>query len=119
MVEDEKHPDSWVTVSVDDCQRLTEMEDGIAHVLLCLESTSDTIATLGSIFVELLQSQKDHSTLEKSVPPLANPALDRAFMTAERQVSYTKKKAEALLSKIRSTRELVSLPKRLLSSTYP
>ena len=115
MVGNEEHPENFVSVSVDDYQRLAGMEAVIADVLLCLESTSDTIETLRSISMDLLRSQKDNSAVDYSVPPLGSPALDMAFVKEERQVSYTRKKAEALLSKIKNTRELVRLQQRFLS----
>ncbi|KAF1940897.1 hypothetical protein EJ02DRAFT_467052 [Clathrospora elynae] len=104
IIEHEDHPNNFVTIELEDHQKLTQIGDTIADVLLCLDSTLDTIATLCKIYVTLPRFKK-----HTGAPKLESSVIDVAFDKLKAHVEYTRKKAEALQSKARNTRELISL----------
>lgn len=110
MIGDDDHPEAFVAVNVDNYQELTEMEDLMADILLCLDSTVDTITTLRSISNALydLPSQLPNSE-EATSTTRRKHIFNLAFGEKEREVLYTRQRAEALLSKVKNTSELVSI----------
>jgi hypothetical protein len=109
MIGDKGRPGHFAAVSVDDHQKLTALEVQLANVLICLDSTSDTIASLCHISACLLHAQNTSPNRKGFLLEiLERPVVSIAFVKAGREVQYTRKKAEALLAKISNTRELVS-----------
>ncbi|EAT87505.2 hypothetical protein SNOG_05114 [Parastagonospora nodorum SN15] len=92
------------TVDVQDYQSLKEIEDRGSDVLLCLDSTLDTVTTIRERYTSY---------------PLARDGLkqedirtqDEMLFALEEQrksIQYSRKKVEALLSKAEHTRALIS-----------
>jgi hypothetical protein len=106
MIGDPDHPDDFVTVNVEHYQKLAEIEKKVDDVTLCLDSTADSLDTLR----RMLQA------LEPARPCEAEPGEDTrvsamihlALREKGRIVAHTRRKSEALLSKIKNTRDLVS-----------
>lgn len=106
-------------INVEDHQALKEIEDRIADLILCIDSTSDTVSTFQDMYRQFCNNQKN--------PRLSNePTIDSAYGTDAvifalkekiKELAYTRKKAEALLSKVQNTRTLVSLQFSSLSFT--
>jgi hypothetical protein len=103
-------PQGFVTVSVKDYQNLKAVEDRVSDVVLCLDSTLDTLNT----FLEAHQRRSlDLQGAEQSRPqasdaPKSSDAILYVLKEKQREVTYTRKKAEALLAKTQNTRALVS-----------
>jgi hypothetical protein len=82
----------FVTLQVEDHQALKQIEDEIADMLLCLDSTSN--------------SQLENIDISSSTPHSFD-IIAASLREKTKEVSYTRKKAEALLSKVQNTRSLV------------
>jgi uncharacterized protein YwgA len=97
----------FVTLQVEDHQALKQIEDEIADMLLCLDSTLDTVST----FLEMYDQISSNSQLESidisSSTPHSFDIIAASLREKTKEVSYTRKKAEALLSKVQNTRTLV------------
>jgi hypothetical protein len=97
-------------VDVQDYQSLKTIEDRTSDALLCMDSTLETITTLADMHCRSFQpSRNGNGTAgvhddRSSVPN----AILYALKEHEREVLYTRKKVEALLSKAQNTRALVS-----------
>ena len=102
------------TVDVQDYQSLKEIEDRGSDVLLCLDSTLDTVTTIRERYTSY---------------PLARDGLkqedirtqDEMLFALEEQrksIQYSRKKVEALLSKAEHTRALVSQNLETLCKAY-
>lgn len=92
---------SFVSITVEDHQQLKEIEDDVADVILCLDSTSDTLTTFEETYGQFCQSQN---------PSRSSHTLDAvaiALREKTKEILYTRRKAEALLLKIQNTRTLV------------
>lgn len=98
---------NFVTITVEDHQQLKEIEDDVADLVLCLDSSLDTLTSLMRMYGDFnchLQSLKSEGDVQ------IDDKIDSfvvAFEEKSQEVSYTRKKAESLLSKIRNTRSLV------------
>lgn len=107
MIGEQDHPSNFVSVDVDDYQTLTEMGDHTSDVIMCLDSTLDTISTL-------IDVSDRFSKLSKGTPSSTEPrdystTSSDALKAQQRDVMYLRKSAEALMSKVNSTRSLVRL----------
>lgn len=89
---------------VDEYQSLKDNEDRAADILLCLDSTLDTITTLKGIYLQDLRS----SSTSLAEPTQRDDELLFAFDEKLKDVAYAHKKVEALLIKAQNTRALVS-----------
>lgn len=97
----------FVTIDVKDYQNLKGVEDKLCDVILCLDSTLDTLET----FVETEQRLRSHAHETKLSPATKDKDFNTMLHTLkekQREVVYTRKKAEALLAKAQNTRALVS-----------
>ncbi|KAJ4294472.1 hypothetical protein N0V90_008163 [Kalmusia sp. IMI 367209] len=99
-----------VSIEVEDHQELKLIEDRIADLILCLESTLDTVST----FEEMYEHFCDHSDqgsdmkveyLHRDV--LHADTVARALRDKKKEITYTRKKAETLLLKVQNARALV------------
>jgi hypothetical protein len=111
MIGKEDDPEAFVTVELDDYQRLKDTEDCISDVMLCLDSTLDTLATFVEMhstysFDEVVIHQPDehNASQEPQVDVLLYVLKEK-----QRDVTYARKKAEAMLVKAQNTRALVFL----------
>lgn len=98
-----------VPITVEDHQQLKEIEDDVADLVLCLDSTLDTLTTFVRMYGDF---QTHHRRFQTRDEPQAqySPRADAiavAFEEKAQEISYTRKKAESLLSKIQNTRTLV------------
>ncbi|KAH6639407.1 hypothetical protein C7974DRAFT_130747 [Boeremia exigua] len=99
-----------VTITVDDHQQLKEIEDDVADMVLCLDSSLDTLTSFMRMYEDFRRHIHDaQPKVDAHVGGLSKAdAVVIAFEEKAQEVSYTRKKAESLLSKIRNTRKLVS-----------
>lgn len=109
MVGDENDEDNFVSIEVEDHQELKLIEDQIADLILCLDSTMDTVSTFMDMYEQFRFHQRNVKSSDESPTVSAygsNPVVF-ALNEKEKELSYTRKKAEALLSKVQNTRTLV------------
>lgn len=95
--------ENFVTITVEDHQQLKQIEDDVTDLILCLDSTSDTLTT----FAEMYERFRHDS--EEARPVHALDAVAVALAEKAKEIRYTKRKAEALQSKVQNTRTLVSI----------
>ncbi|XPT00658.1 hypothetical protein M3J09_009809 [Ascochyta lentis] len=106
MEEDEEN---FVTITVEDHQQLKQIEDYVADLILCLDSTSDTLATLQEIYKQHCEHQEDiRRQFQDQTGSVHTDAVAVALMEKAKEITYTRRKAESLLSKIQNTRTLIS-----------
>lgn len=85
------------------------IEDQIADLILCLDSTLDTVSTFLDMYeqVHVIQAKLPQSDTSSQFSAYGSDAVVFALKEKEKEVAYTRKKAEALLSKVQNTRTLV------------
>jgi hypothetical protein len=101
--------DDFVSIEVEDHQELKQIEDQIADLILCLDSTLDTVSTFEEMY-ELFRDHQDFATKGDEKPrrsAYGSDAVVFALREKAKEIAYTRKKAEALLSKVQNTRALV------------
>ncbi|CAI6338066.1 unnamed protein product [Periconia digitata] len=91
------HPDNFVTVEADDYQKLKRLEDHVTDVLICLDSTTDTLSTFSTMIHQILRSPKIDVDI---VAVLIGEKL--------KETNYLRQRAESILLKIRNTRSVIS-----------
>jgi hypothetical protein len=99
-----------LSIEVEDHQKLKEIEDRTADLMLCLDSTSDTIDALEAMY-DNFRHQESSVKRPSSGDPIrhsGNDAIITALREKAKEVVYTRKKTEVLLSKVQNTRTLVS-----------
>jgi len=113
MVGKEDDPEGFVTVELDDYQRLKDIEDRISDVVLCLDSTLDTLQTFVSMHKSYFTpaSTEPRTKFESVKRPKVDTLL-YVLKEKQREVAYARKKAEAMLAKAQNTRALVCQPLR-------
>lgn len=100
--------ESFISISVEDHQQLKQIEDYVSDLILCLHSTSDTLETLEEMYEQYCQYQRVTEHHEKNQRRLMyNDAVAVALAEKAREIAYTRRKAESLLSKVQNTRTLV------------
>ncbi|ORY12266.1 hypothetical protein BCR34DRAFT_624442 [Clohesyomyces aquaticus] len=110
MIGDEDDEDNFMSIDVEDHQQLKHIEDQIADLILCLDSTLDTVTT----FMEMYEQFRNYRGSEISVETpsrksaYGTDAVIFALKEKTTEIGYTRKKAEALLSKVQNTRTLIS-----------
>lgn len=87
------------SIHLNDHQDLKEIEDRASDMLLCLDSTSDTIATLTSMHARSVIERGENTT---------GSEIGIVLEEKMREAAYIRRCAEALLSKVQNTRSLVS-----------
>jgi len=99
------------TVDVQDYQNLKETEDRATDVLLCLDSTLDTVSTIKDMY--------RRAVFEPDAPSEEHMEDEILFALKEkeRDIAYSRQKVLSLLSKAQNTRALVGLASTLF--TYP
>jgi hypothetical protein len=96
----------FVTLRVEDHQALKQIEDEIADMLLCLDSTLDTVSTFLEMYDQTSNSQLESIDIASSTSHCFD-IIAASLREKTKEVLYTRKKAEALLSKVQNTRTLV------------
>lgn len=98
-----------ITITVEDHQQLKEIEDDVADLVLCLDSSLDTLVSFVRMYEDFgRRRQKLQPGGEsRKDPPTRIDTVVMAFEEKAQEVSYTRKKAESLLAKIQNTRNLV------------
>ncbi|KAF1358404.1 hypothetical protein EJ07DRAFT_156999 [Lizonia empirigonia] len=105
----ENNEDNFVSITVDDHQQLKQIEDYVADLILCLDSTSDTLTTLNGMYEHYCENHHSSNRLDRVQHPSAHTdAIAVALAEQAREISYTRRKAESLLSKVQNTRTLIS-----------
>ena len=101
--------EQFFSIEVEDHQELKQIEDAISDLILCLDSTLDTVSTFEEMYDQFRFHQDDTDSVEG--PPAkqayGSDAVIFALKEKVREIRYTRKKAEALLSKVQNTRTLV------------
>jgi hypothetical protein len=112
MIGKEGHPGSFVFVDVKDYQGLKDVEDRISDVLLCLDSTSDTLETFSETYEQLRLGSMDNNSEEESsyARSAASDAIVFTLREKQKEIAFSRQKAEALLAKTQNTRALVGPP---------
>jgi Mg2+ and Co2+ transporter CorA len=106
----EEEDDDFISIEVEDHQELKQIEDQTADLILCLDSTLDTVST----FMEMYEHFQTHYASKRSInEPLTDSAyrFDAvlfALREKRRWIGEYRKKAEVLLSKVQNTRTLIS-----------
>ncbi|KAF2623990.1 hypothetical protein BU25DRAFT_442229 [Macroventuria anomochaeta] len=99
-----------VTITVEDHQQLKEIEDDVADLVLCLDSTLDTLTSFMRMYEDFRLHRQESQTInevQKACVSKCN-AIVVAFEEKAQEISYNRKKADNLQSKIQNTRKLVS-----------
>ena len=98
-----------VSISVEDHQQLKEIEDNVADLILCLDATLDTLTALREMYEQHIERQNAlHSRQKIQIASLqTSDAIIIALREMVREMAYTRKKVESLLSKVQNTRTLV------------
>jgi hypothetical protein len=109
MIGLEDGEEDFITIEVEDHQQLKLIEDQIADLILCLDSTSDTVSTFLDMYNQFQDVQSTLTSLNEATTRSAygTDAVVFALKEKLKEVAYTRKKAEALLSKVQNTRTLV------------
>ncbi|KAF2797930.1 hypothetical protein K505DRAFT_126262 [Melanomma pulvis-pyrius CBS 109.77] len=102
--------DDFITIELEDHQELKQIEDKIADLILCLDSTSDTVSTFMDMYDQFRDNRDDEPSLKTSSHKSAygSDAVVFALKEKFKEIAYTRRKAEALLSKVQNTRTLIS-----------
>jgi len=98
----EEDPENFVKITPDDHQELKDIEDRTTDLILCLDSTCDTLTSFQEMYKQFCQRLDDI----RSTHTLDAVAV--ALRDQVKEIQYTRRKVEALLSRIQSTRTLVS-----------
>ena len=109
MIGKEDQPGYFVTVDLEDYQRLKDIEDRISDVVLCLDSTLDTLKTFMEMH-KLHFADRGKSELRKDLTTPQTTVVDNLLFVLkekQREVAYARKKTEGMLSKAQNTRALV------------
>jgi hypothetical protein len=96
----------FITLQIEDHQALKQIEDDIADMLLCLDSTLDTVSTFLEMYDQTSNSQLESIDITSSTLHSFD-IIAASLREKTKEVSYNRKKAEALLSKVQNTRTLV------------
>jgi vacuolar-type H+-ATPase catalytic subunit A/Vma1 len=102
--------EKFLVITVEDHQQLKQIEDDVADLMLCLDSTSDTLHTFKEMYDQYLD-HREHVTRLRQIQSASGQISDAvavAFREKAKEIQYTRRKAESLLSKIHNTRTLVS-----------
>ena len=109
MIGDDDNDSDFISIEVEDHQELKQIEDQIADLILCLDSTMDTVATFMEMYEHFQIHQEDQNAPEepKKHSAYGSDAITFALKEKRRWIAETRKKAEVLLSKVQNTRTLV------------
>ncbi|OAL48748.1 hypothetical protein IQ07DRAFT_85531 [Pyrenochaeta sp. DS3sAY3a] len=104
---DDDLDNQFLSIEVEDHQHLKQIEDQISDLMLCLDSTLDTVSTFEDMYIQFQDHQEDGRSISDG-STRASDAVIVALKEKSKEVSYFRKKAEALLSKVQNTRTLIS-----------
>lgn len=108
-ISNEDDEENFISITVEDHQELKQIEDQVADLLLCLDSTFDTLTTFQEMYAQYI-------TYQSATKPAGR--LDTIAVSLKekvREATYTRRKVEALLSKVQSTRTLVWILEPILN----
>jgi hypothetical protein len=109
MIGKEDHPEAFVAVDVQDYQDLKGIEDRAGDIVLCLASTNDTLNAFVNTYKRLQCSSSEAAPLTPSSARSNKTDVILDTLTGmQREALYFQKQVEALLTKARNTRALVS-----------
>ena len=99
-----------VAITVEDHQQLKRIEDNVADLILCLDATSDTLAIFMEMCAHYFERREATRQEDQAESGASDPSdsVSRALQDKAREIAYTRRIAESLLSKIQNTRALVS-----------
>ncbi|KAF2692086.1 hypothetical protein K458DRAFT_9680 [Lentithecium fluviatile CBS 122367] len=102
--------DNFISICFEDHQELKQIEDQIADLILCLDSTLDTVSTFMEMYDQFRDQQdiKMRSDRESRQSAYGSDAVIFALREKAKEIAYTRKKAGALLEKVQNTRTLIS-----------
>jgi len=111
MVGEEIHPEGFVTIDVRGFSILQGIVDCAADIMLCLDSTLDTLSVF--LYEEERMSKRckhlDKPTVGDSLPDAASNTIRSTLVEQQRDVVYHRKKAEALIVKAQNTQNFVRI----------
>ena len=101
--------DDLVPITFDDHQELKMVEDRVADLILCLDSTLDTVTTFEEMYEQFSRQQAIQSSVSGDRRNSASGADNIVYglKRMARDISYTQKQAKVLLEKVQTTRTLV------------
>jgi hypothetical protein len=88
---------------------LKQIEDEIADLILCLDSAMDIVTTFMDMYDQFRFHRNDtfHRDELPKYSTYDSDVVLFALKEKRKEIAYTRKKAEALLSKVQNTRTLV------------
>ncbi|KAF2635941.1 hypothetical protein P280DRAFT_167845 [Massarina eburnea CBS 473.64] len=100
----------FISIEVEDHQELKQIEDQIAELILCLDSTLDTVTTFQEMYKQFCDNYISINQAEEPCrkPAYENDAIMNGLRGEAREIAQTRKIAESLLSKVQNTRTLIS-----------
>ncbi|KAF2872633.1 hypothetical protein BDV95DRAFT_391903 [Massariosphaeria phaeospora] len=107
LIGSEDEEEDFISIEVEDHQQLKQIEDQIADLILCLDSTSDTVGTFQDMY-DQFRANRMHEPLSHEASAYGSDAVVFALKDQAKEVAYIRKKAAALLSKVQNTRTLIS-----------
>ncbi|KAF2656767.1 hypothetical protein K491DRAFT_596212 [Lophiostoma macrostomum CBS 122681] len=110
MIGEEEDEDNFVFIEVEDHQVLKQIEDQTADLIMCLDSTMDSVSTFMDMY-EHFQVHYDNGSPINGSPmksAYGSDAILFALKEKKRWISEYRKKAQVLLSKVQNTRTLIS-----------
>jgi hypothetical protein len=95
---------------VQDYQDLKVVEDKTSDMVLCLDSTHDTVTTLAQMYRQYRSTPSPGSAhlISNLQPTLGSDEVPFALDEKLKDVAYSRKKAESILTKAQNTRALAS-----------
>ncbi|CAO2658701.1 Nn.00g064240.m01.CDS01 [Neocucurbitaria sp. VM-36] len=110
MIGDDNASEQLLSIEVEDHQDLKQIEDEVSDLMLCLDSTLDTVSTFEEMYDHFRSHQDDTESIRESPSRsvYGSDAVVFALKEKAKEILYTRKKAEALLSKVQNTRTLIS-----------
>ncbi|KAL5378689.1 hypothetical protein DPSP01_008915 [Paraphaeosphaeria sporulosa] len=102
--------DDLVPITFEDHQELKMIEDRVADLILCLDSTLDTVATFEEMYEQFSRQQIMPSSVGNKDRNSAY-GIDIVIFGLRRrarEISYRQKQAKVLLKKVQTTRTLIS-----------
>jgi hypothetical protein len=103
------------TVDVQDYQNLKDIEDRATDVLLCLDYTLDNVIAIRDMYCCI----NPHPDVSPSQSSQDEDPILFLLEEKEKEVAYSRKKVEVLLSKAQNTRALVCCPLSFHNARLP
>ncbi|KAH7359966.1 hypothetical protein BKA66DRAFT_573713 [Pyrenochaeta sp. MPI-SDFR-AT-0127] len=102
--------EQFLSIDVDDHQNIKQVEDEVSDLMLCLDSTLDTVSTFEEMYTQFRFHRDESYSIKGSQfgSGYGSDAVIFALREKTKELIYTRKKAEALLSRVQNTRTLIS-----------